>query len=191
MAWVCYAAGTGKYNTHTHTVILSQDLPITPARPTDEFRPQTSSVCFVVGASSVLGVWSSGDGHVLSAWVLCLACGFPCCQQMPPLSWTPLQVLAHLPPGPRAGGTSATRNQDRLDGAVWRRRHAPGRHGGGREHGRLHLPCEFPLSGLRREFRGHGLRGLGRLFLGGMRLAGHRNATDGVAHCAPQQFVNL
>ena len=40
LAWVCYAAGTGKYD--TRRVILSQELPIKPARPTDEFRPQTS-----------------------------------------------------------------------------------------------------------------------------------------------------
>ena len=54
LAWVAYAAGTGKYN--TRLVILSQELPIKPARPTDEFRPQTSIYFLVVNLSSVLVV---------------------------------------------------------------------------------------------------------------------------------------
>jgi hypothetical protein len=52
LAWVAYAAGTGKYNTHRG--ILSQELPIKPARPTDEFWPQTSIYILVVNLSSVL-----------------------------------------------------------------------------------------------------------------------------------------
>ena len=95
---------------------------------------------------------------------------------MPPLSWTPPQVLAHLPLGPRAGGTKTARNQDRLDRAVWRRRHGPGRHCGGDEHGRLLLLGEFRVLRVRREFRGHRFRGFGRFFLGGMRLAGYGHA---------------